>query len=265
MNNSKVVKRKVNASGAKIEPPKKALKKNELLEQFTALQEEFTTIKEENRILLEKQKRFDSIETENRELIENQKKHLEAINLLEETVTVLQNKKIDTEKDVYICGECEYLADCVHDFNEHTHSQDDMEIEENLKFNCRFCDETFEALAEVMQHNKVSHTSNVQDCINYLENGCWYGDKCWFLHRESLKNSEPSFKCKFCEQKFRNRNLLSDHMKMLHIQYVPKCKSEGECKFYSRKCWFVHQEDIEIAYLNAKNQSKSENILHDME
>ena len=132
MNNSKVVKRKVNASGAKIEPPKKALKKNELLEQFTALQEEFNTIKEENRILLEKQKRFDSIETENRELIENQKKHLEAINLLEETVTVLQNKKIDTEKDVYICGECEYLADCVHDFNEHTHSQDDMEIEENL-------------------------------------------------------------------------------------------------------------------------------------
>ena len=105
---------------------------NELLEQFTALQEEFNTIKEENRILLEKQKRFDSIETENRELIENQKKHLEAINLLEETVTVLQNKKIDTEKDVYICGECEYLADCVHDFNEHTHSQDDMEIEENL-------------------------------------------------------------------------------------------------------------------------------------
>ena len=54
-------------------------------------------------------------------------------------------------------------------------------------------------------------------------------------------------------------------MKMLHIQFVPKSKSEGDCKFYSRKCWFVHQEDTEIAYLNAKNQSKSENILHDME
>ena len=59
--------------------------------------------------------------------------------------------------------------------------------------------------------------------------------------------------------------LLSDHMKLLHIQFVPKCKSEGDCKFYSRKCWFVHQEDIEIAYLNAKNRSQSENILHDME
>ena len=54
-------------------------------------------------------------------------------------------------------------------------------------------------------------------------------------------------------------------MKMLHIQYVPKCKSEGECKFYSRKCWFVHQEDIENAYLNAKNGSQNQNIIHDME
>ena len=51
MNNSKVVKRKVNASGAKIEPPKKALKKNELINQAHALQEELTNLKEENRIL----------------------------------------------------------------------------------------------------------------------------------------------------------------------------------------------------------------------
>lgn len=205
------------------------------------------------------------------------------------TLSVLQNKKNDTEKEqkkktidnlqgtvnelrskfanrsVYICGECEYLADCVHDFNDHTHSQGDLEIEENSLFKCRFCDETLETLAEVMYHNKVNHTSNVQDCINFLENSCWYGDKCWFLHRESLQNSEPSFKCKFCEQKFRNRNLLIDHMKLLHIQFVPKCKSEGDCKFYSRKCWFVHQEEIEIAYLNAKNQSQSQNISHSKE
>ena len=119
MNNSRVVKRKVNASGAKIEPPKKALKKTELVKEFHALQEELTRIKEENRIL-----------------IENQKKHIEAIHLLEETITVLQSKKNDSEKEhkktidnleetvkelkskcsnrsVYLCGECDYLADCV--------------------------------------------------------------------------------------------------------------------------------------------------------
>ena len=286
MNHSRVVKRKVNGSGTKIEPPKKALKKTELLEQFNTLQEEFTKIKEENRILLENQRRFDIIEAENRLLIENQNKHVEAIHLLEETITVLQNNENDTEKEqkktidnleemikelrskfanrsVYICGECEYLADCVHDFNDHTHSQD--EIEENSQFNCRFCEETFGSLGEVMQHNKVNHTSNVQDCTNYLENSCWYGDNCWFLHRETLKNTEPSFKCKFCEHKFKNRNLLSDHMKMLHIQFVSKCKNEGDCNFYSRKCWFVHEEDIENAYLNAKNGSQNQNIIHDME
>ena len=271
MNNSRVVKRKGNASVAKIEPPKKAVKKNELIDQAHALQEELTNLKEENRIL-----------------IENQKKHIEAIHLLEETVTVLQSKKNDTEKEhkktidnleetvkelrskcanrsVYLCGECDYLANCVHEFNEHTHSQDDLEIEENSQVDCRFCDESFGTLEEVMQHNKINHTSNVQDCLNFLENSCWYGENCWFLHRESIQNLEPSFTCKFCEKKFKNRNSLSEHMKMLHIQFVPKCKNEGDCKFYPRKCWFVHQEDIENAYLNAKNGSQSENKVHDME
>ena len=67
------------------------------------------------------------------------------------------------------------------------------------------------------------------------------------------------------ENKFKSRNSLSEHMKMLHIQFVPKCKSEGDCKFYPRKCWFVHKEDIEIAYLNAINGSQSKNKVHDME
>ena len=161
MNNSRVVKRKGNASVAKIEPPKKALKKNELIDQAHALQEELTNLKEENRILSE-----------------NQKKHIEAIHLLEETVTVLQSKKNDTEKEhkktvdnleetvkelrskcanrsVYLCGECDYLANCVHDFNDHTHSQDDLESEENSQVDCKFCDESFGTLEEVMQHNKV--------------------------------------------------------------------------------------------------------------
>ena len=82
MNNSRVAKRKVNASVAKIEPPKKALKKNELVEQAHALQKELINLKEVNRILTE-----------------NQKKHIQTIHLLEETVTVLQNKKNDSEKE----------------------------------------------------------------------------------------------------------------------------------------------------------------------
>ena len=46
-------------------------------------------------------------------------------------------------------------------------------------------------------------------------------------------------------------------MKKVHIQSVTKCKSEIECKFGPRKCWFVHYKDIEEAYNNAKNEGQS--------
>ena len=196
MNNSRVVKRKVNATGTKNEPPQKALKKAEVLEQFHSLQVKFDTLKEENRILIENQKSI-----ENRILMENQNKHIEAINLLEETVMVLQNKSSDNQKEYketidnmeetmkelkskcaeYLCGECDYLADCVHDFNNHTHSPDDMA--NHSLFDCKFCDESFGTLEEVMQHNKVNHTSNVQGCCNFLENCCWYGANDCFLQK----------------------------------------------------------------------------------
>ena len=42
-----------------------------------------------------------------------------------------------------------------------------------------------------------------------------------------------------------------------------KCKNENECKFDPRKCWFVHQQDIEMAYFNAKNEGQ--NKIHQSE
>ena len=97
--------------------------------------------------------------------MENQNKHIEAINLLEETVIVLENKVSDNQKDhketignmeetmkelkskcasksEYLCGECDYLTDCVHDFNNHTHSPEDMA--NHSLFDCKFCEESFD-------------------------------------------------------------------------------------------------------------------------
>ena len=155
------------------------------------------------------------------------------------------------------------VAPSVHDFNNHTHSPDDMA--NHSLFDCKFCDESFGSLAEVMTHNKLIHTNNVQHCYNFLENICLYGDDCWFLHSESLQVSEPTFECKFCQQKFKTKNSLRKQMKLLHIQMVPACKSENECKFDPKNCWFVHQNDIDITYYNARieDQRKSQNT--DME
>ena len=88
---------------------------------------------------------------------------------------------------------------------------------------------------------------------------CLYGDKCWFLHSETFLESEPSFKCKFCEEKCLTEIALRQHMKKLYMQSISKFKNEVECKFGRKKCWFLHQEDIEIAYYNAKSGNQRRN------
>ena len=82
-------------------------------------------------------------------------------------------------------------------------------------------------------------------------------DHCWFLHSETFRKSEPSIKCIHCEQKFKTNNTLRKHMKSINIQSVKHCKDENQCKFGPRKCWFLHNENIETAYINAKNGNDS--------
>ena len=266
-------KRKNEFFDAKSEPNMKALKKEDMIARVSALHANYKILENKN---LDLEKKNINLEEENQV-------HKEAINLLKETVKILEEKatlikkdkkttEIQTDisnlegpsKDVYFCGDCDYLADCIHDFNDHTHSSDDLENPNMSLFNCNFCDESFKTLADVMKHNKLKHTSSVQHCKQFLENICFYGDNCWFLHSETFRKSEPSFKCNFCDKKFRTHNILREHMKILHYQFVSNCKNYGECKFGPKKCWFLHQEDIENAYQNAKYEDqRNDNDLND--
>ena len=88
----------------------------------------------------------------------------------------------------------------------------------------------------------------------YLENICLYGDNCWFLHSETFKYSEPTFKCNFCYQNFLTKFFFKVHDKKLHINLVSICKNEEECRFGSKKCWVLHKEDLENAYINEKSE-----------
>ena len=256
------IKRK-NEFSDKIEPNMKALKKEDLIARITALQASYNTLEKKSR----------SLEDEN-------KTHLEAIHLLEETVRVLETKlnrniveKMTKEvqtgtfasKEVYLCEDCDYAADCIHDFNDHTHSPDGFENLDNSIFTCNFCEQSFKTLPEVMRHNKIIHTSKVKPCKQFLEHVCFYGENCWFLHNETLKKCEPNFKCNYCENRFRTHNGLREHMKSLHIQFVANCNNEVDCNFGSRKCWFVHKEDIETAYKNAKDDGQNNDIIHDID
>ena len=194
---------------------------------------------------------------ENDKLIDTEKQHKMTIDNLEKTVAELKQKCANTP--VYLCSECDYVAECVHDFNDHTHSIDDDDHDEEIMyFSCNFCEDSFESLSDVMEHKKIIHTSNVQHCKHFLQSLCTYGKSCWFLHSETLKNSEPNIQCNFCEQKFRTKNFLREHMKEKHINMVSDCKNKDRCKFGPKKCWFLHPQDIENAYQIAKRDSEIE-------
>ena len=195
---------------------------------------------------------------QNNTLIEAEKQNNLTVVNLEKTVAELKEKCSNTP--VYLCSDCDYIAECIHDFNDHTHSIEDVENQDEASFNCNFCNDAFETLSDIMEHKKLIHTSNVQHCKNFLENICLYGSSCWFLHSERLKNAEPDIKCNFCDHKVRTKSSLREHMKEMHMQMVSICRNETTCKFGQSKCWFVHANDIENAYHRAKNDDRNENL-----
>ena len=85
---------------------------------------------------------------ENKRLIESEKDHMKTKENLEEEIKEFKHNS-------YLCGECEYIAYCVHDFNDHTHGSEDLDNVEDSLFNCKFCDESFGNMPEVLKHSKL--------------------------------------------------------------------------------------------------------------
>ena len=179
---------------------------------------------------------------------------------LEEKYTALESKydalkKEQSEKPVYLCSDCEYIADCIHDFNDHTHSPEDFSETsfQNSNFNCNYCDEVFTTKSSLMQHTKESHREKVQNCFNYLDGSCVFGEHCWFIHNERMKETTSEIKCNYCEEKFKTLHHLMMHKKMKHIQNVEMCYNEkNNCHFGHQKCWFLHRENLDKAFENEK-------------
>ena len=52
-------------------------------------------------------------------------------------------------------------------------------------------------------------------------------------------------KCKFCGDKFTNKNELHKHKKHKHAILVPECKDSEKCKYGNDFCWFIHEQSTE--------------------
>ena len=195
-----------------------------------------------------------------REKVDN----IDALKHLEEATEVLElkNKMLQDQEDrfKYTCRDCDFESECVHCFSDHDHDIDDEQKMQPPNFNCYYCDEIFPTKATVMIHTKASHMTKAKPCLSFLEGTCNYNDKCWFLHDEGLKQSDPTFKCNYCDESFRTKTQMMQHKKWNHTDKVSKCKNEkNSCRYGTEKCWFLHSANIEQAYKNAKNVIVNEN------
>ena len=144
---------------------------------------------------------------------------------------------LDSSAGIRYCRRCEYEAEDKYDLDGHIWTK--HEEDEEGKINCKFCDEKFANIANLMKHKKVKHREKIAFCQNYNSGGCPFDDmKCWFLH---IRNDE-TFKCNICDQTFKTKANFMHHRKLKHSEMVQKCKNEESCVFEkSKPCWFSHE------------------------
>ena len=236
------VKRKNEFSDLKIEPSLKALKKDDIIARFIALQSN-----------------YNNLEKKNRSLEEEKKVHLEAIQLLEETVKVLETTakkdKVETstkdiqtitfETDIIRCNECDYPADDLVDLGEHMyefHTENPF-----CHISCFYCDENFKNENNLMKHRKLVHEEKVKDCNLFMEGICPFGDECWYKHQENSRKQIPEYKCRICQKTFNSKVEFMKHRKSDHIEIVPICRnsSNGPCSLGTEICWFRHDNEYD--------------------
>ena len=104
------LKRKNGNTETKAEPARKNLKKADLLNNFDALEHKYLELEIKYSALLKEKDNF-----------------IEAINLLEETIKVLEKKRKKSVRDAGVqteimrCEDCEFPADSVIDLVDHLH------------------------------------------------------------------------------------------------------------------------------------------------
>ena len=175
----------------------KALKKNDIIIQYKALQQ-----------------KYEFLEVQNKLLLEEKKNNLEAIVLLEETVTILENKSSKVEKksvtvqtEIIRCEECEFPADNINDLVYHMYEFHPLEGLFENSMECHYCDDKFKSKSEVMAHSKLVHKENVQFCFNFNDGKCSFGDTCWFSHDPTSGTLCQEYKCSFCDEEFKIKSV----------------------------------------------------------
>ena len=247
---NKTVKRKHNGQSVMHENELKARKvplKAELILKLKDLEKEHEALKLEH----------EALKLENKNHIEINHDLEKKIADLEKNFQKTEEKKLEEDDNLDYssgpvdCKRCEYQAEDGYDLDGHRWSE--HEEDEDGHIICKFCDETFANVGNLMKHKKIKHREKVAICQNHNSIGCPFEDeKCWFLHI----TSNESFKCNICEEHFQTRSNFMKHRKSKHRSMVQLCKNKEKCVFIS-SCWFLH-EILDEQKINHKSDEHDE-------
>ena len=165
------------------------------------------------------------------------------------------SEDLDSSQGVRVCKRCDYEAEDMYEMDGHTWTEHE-EDEEGAIF-CKFCNEKFANVPNMMTHKKIKHREKINYCQNYNSNGCPYDDrKCWFLH---IRTSE-AFECNICDQTFLGKSQFMKHRKSEHSEMVKTCKN-NEC-IYKNECWFRHEHnEHENTQINNIKTNENEKLI----
>ena len=211
-----------------------------------------------------------------RSLEADKSKNLDTIRFLENKIEVLEKEKcavlqqtetkcsdlslnmenehssedLDSSQGFRVCKRCDYEAEDKYELDGHIWTE--HEEDEDGTIFCKFCDEKFANIPNIMIHKKRKHKEKINYCQNYNGNGCPFEDrKCWFLHD---RNSE-TFKCNICEQTFSEKSEFMKHRKNKHPEMVKVCNN-NQC-IYEKECWFRHtNEDTQMNNIKTNENEK---------
>ena len=249
-----MMKRKLDVVDSKASKSKVPLKA-ELIIQLKELQDSFDALKATNIKNLDTinilQNRIEALE---RDKYESQKeaKTEDKLTLHNDNNHDMCPDDLDSSEGVRYCKRCDYEAEDRYDLDGHIWTE--HEEDEDGHINCKFCDEKFANVANLMMHKKIKHREKINSCQNFNAGGCPFQDKkCWFLH---IKSNE-SFECSICDQTFSSKSHFMLHRKYQHTEMVQNCKNI-ECVF-EESCWFRHEH--EDTQLNKEKTNENEKYM----
>ena len=176
----------------------KAPLKSELIIQMNELQEKYNELKANNEEYLEtiksQQEKIDALVKEKHVTKENGQTENELeldcrecgfsasnnfqlgihIGKTHESSEGMQLDDLDSSQGMRDCKRCDYVAEDRYEMDGHLWSE--HEDDEDGTIICKFCEEKFASIANLMTHKKIKHREKIKICENYNAEGCPFED-----------------------------------------------------------------------------------------